>query len=217
MTHVKICCISSLDEARLALASGASSLGLVSAMPSGPGVLEEDEIAAIIHALPEETDTFLLTSKTELGALSAQVATCRPRTVQLCDRVALDTRTALKERFPQLSVVQVIHVTGEDSVREAIDAAGSVDRLLLDSGKPDAAQRTLGGTGDTHDWALSKAIVEAVDVPVYLAGGLRPDNVAAAIRRVGPYGVDLCTGVRTEGKLDEAKLASFFEAVRSAS
>jgi len=74
----------------------------------------------------------------------------------------------------------------------------------------------LGGTGRTHDWNVSREIVKEVTVPVFLAGGLRSDNVADAVRTVGPFGVDVCTGVRTNGELDEVKLRAFFAAVHGA-
>jgi phosphoribosylanthranilate isomerase len=112
--------------------------------------------------------------------------------------------------------MQVIHVTGPEVLAGATAVAPLVDAILLDTGSPSAAVKELGGTGRTHDWAVSRQIREAVDVPVFLAGGLRADNVAAAIRQVRPGGIDVCTGVRTEGRLDPDKLARFVEAVRQA-
>ena len=79
------------------------------------------------------------------------------------------------------------------------------------------AVKELGGTGRTHDWSLSRAIREAINVPLFLAGGLKPENVAQAIEEVGPFGLDLCSGVRTDGKLDVNKLTQFVENARSAS
>ena len=111
--------------------------------------------------------------------------------------------------------MQVIHVTGPESVREALQVASLVDALLLDSGNQSLAVKELGGTGRVHDWSLSRDIVRESPVSVFLAGGLRPDNVAEAIRAVQPFGVDLCSGVRTDGHLDENKLAAFFAAVEN--
>jgi phosphoribosylanthranilate isomerase len=71
----------------------------------------------------------------------------------------------------------------------------------------------LGGTGRAHDWAISRKIREAIEKPLYLAGGLTPDNVARAIETVQPFGVDVCSGVRTDGKLDERKLVALFEQI----
>jgi phosphoribosylanthranilate isomerase len=122
----------------------------------------------------------------------------------------------LRTTLPDVSLVQVIHVRDEASVTEAAAAAETAGALLLDSGDPSRPVKELGGTGRTHDWALSALIVEASPVPVFLAGGLGPENVGAAIRAVKPYGVDLCSGVRTEGALDVEKLRRFVAAVRSA-
>jgi phosphoribosylanthranilate isomerase len=94
--------------------------------------------------------------------------------------------------------------------------APEVDALLLDSGNQSLPVKELGGTGRTHDWSVSRRIVEAAPVPVYLAGGLTPDNVGEAVRRVRPFGVDVCSGVRSGGRLDEARLAAFAAAVRAA-
>ena len=215
-TRIKICCISSRAEAEAAVAAGADALGLVSAMPSGPGVIAEALIAEIAATVPPAVGTFLLTSATEPGAIVDQQRRCGVNTVQLCDALATAAYPALKEAMPGVRLVQVIHVRGEDSVAEALDIAAMVDGLLLDSGDPTRAVKELGGTGRVHDWALSRRIVAASPCPVFLAGGLRAENVADAIRRVRPYGVDLCTGVRTDGALDSARLAAFMAAVAAA-
>lgn len=212
MPRVKICCIASPDEARAAIAHGASALGLVSRMPSGPGVVEEETIARIARSVPPPIATFLLTSETSAAAIVAQQRRCGTNTLQLCDYVAPEVHRELRRELPGIAIVQVVHVTGPDDVGFAIDAASRVDALLLDSGNPTLAVKELGGTGRVHDWALSRRIRDAVNVPVFLAGGLREDNVAAAIAAVDPFGLDLCSGVRTEGRLDESKLARFFAA-----
>ena len=212
-TRVKICCIGSVEEARLAVHCGADALGLVSAMPSGPGVISEEEIAAIVARVPPAVTPFLLTSKQEAKAIVEQVRRCRTSAVQLCDRLPAGSHAALREALPGVKLVQVIHVTDEASVAEAAEAAPHVDALLLDSGNPALATKQLGGTGRTHDWVISRRIREGVDVPVFLAGGLTPANVAEAVRTVRPFGVDLCSGVRTGGRLDEAKLQCFFSGV----
>jgi len=90
-----------------------------------------------------------------------------------------------------------------------------VDAILLDSGNPSLPVKVLGGTGKTHDWSLSKEIVDRCGKPVFLAGGLKAENVREAIERVRPYAVDICSGVRTNGLLDEKKLAPFMNEVRA--
>lgn len=193
----------------MAIAHGASALGLVSEMPSGPGVISEEEIADIASAVPPPISTFLLTSLRDADAIAEQVRRCGTNTVQLCDSID-GSHQRLRRLLPGVKIVQVIHVTGPESVDEALEAAAVVDAVLLDSGNPLLAVKELGGTGRTHDWALSRRIVETVELPVFLAGGLNSSNVAEAIASVRPFGIDLCSGVRTGGSLDESKLSDFF-------
>lgn len=216
MMRVKICCIASIEEARLAIRHGAAALGLVSEMPSGPGPIPESLIAEIASIVPPPIATFLLTSRTTSAEIAAQQRLCRVNTVQLCDRVTDQTHAELRSYLPGVALVQVVHVTGEESVGEALRVAEQVDALLLDSGNPALPVKELGGTGRTHDWSLSARIARKARVPVFLAGGLNPANVADAIQAVRPFGVDLCTGVRTDDRLDEKKLSRFMTAVSTA-
>ena len=210
---VKICCISSLDEARLAISHGAAALGLVSAMPSGPGVIDDALIASIAAQVPPPTATFLLTARQDAASILAQHAMCQTTTIQLVDWVPHAELRLLKTALPDVQLVQVIHVVDDGAVAEAHALATLVDALLLDSGNPSLAVKELGGTGRTHDWRLSRRIRDQVACPVYLAGGLTPANVGAAIDAVQPFGLDLCSGVRTAGRLDPLKLQAFFDAV----
>ena len=212
-TRVKICCISSVAEAGAAVAAGADAIGLVSAMPSGPGVIGEDLIAEIAAAAPPAIGTFLLTSKTDPAAIVAQQRRCGVNTIQLCDALDASAYPVLREALPGIALIQAIHVRDESAMAEAVGLAPTVDGLLLDSGNPTGRVKELGGTGRVHDWALSRRIVANAPCPVFLAGGLNAGNVAEAIRQVRPYGVDLCTGVRTEDALDAAKLGAFMGAV----
>ena len=214
--RVKICCISSVAEARLAIEYGASALGLVSAMPSGPGVITEDEIAEIAATIPPPIGSFLLTSGQNVDSIVEQHRRCRTNCIQLCDRLTSGTTRELKAALPGIAVVQVIHVTGPESVQEACTAADFVDAILLDSGNPELKIKELGGTGRRHDWTLSREIRERVHVPLFLAGGLTESNVREAIAAIAPFGLDLCSGVRTDGKLDKLKLSRFFAAVQAA-
>jgi len=209
MPRLKVCCIGSTDEARLAIDLGASAIGLVSAMPSGPGVIPEHEIARIAATVAGQAETFLLTSETRAERIIAQHHRTGTTTLQLVDEVEEGCLPRLRRELPGVRLVQVIHVAGEDSVALARSVASMVDALLLDSGNPGAPVKELGGTGRVHDWSISREIVAAVPVPVFLAGGLRPDNVAQAVAEVGPYGLDVCSGVRTAGRLDPSKLSRF--------
>jgi len=214
--RVKICCIKSPAEAALAIDCGAAAVGLVSAMPSGPGVVLEKTIAEISATVPPPVATFLLTSERSPQAIIAQQRRCRTNTLQLCDHLPAVVYPPLREALPGIALVQVVHVDGLESVDYATAAAEHVDALLLDSGNLRLAVKELGGTGRKHDWTLSRRIRDAVRVPVFLAGGLTPANVADAIAAVEPFGLDLCSGVRTDDKLDAGKIRAFFAAVYQA-
>lgn len=215
---VKICCIASVQEARMAVAAGAGALGLVSAMPSGPGVIEEDligEIAAWVRRESPAVDTFLLTSRNTAEAIAEQHRRLRTTTLQLVDHVSVDELQRLRRLCPDARLVQVIHVRGDDSLDQARAVAPWVDALLLDSGNPALAVKELGGTGRTHDWTTSRRIRDAVHPrPLFLAGGLHADSARQALDAVQPHGLDLCSKVRTQGRLDEVKLRAFMAAVR---
>jgi len=213
--RVKICCIANIDEAALAIERGASALGLVSHMPSGPGVIGDERIAEIAATIPPAIGTFLLTSQQRVADIVEQHRFCRTNTLQICDHLTHGTHRDLKDALPGISVVQVVHVTGPESINEAVRVAPDVDAILLDSGNQRLAVKELGGTGRTHDWTLSRAIRERIGIPLFLAGGLTPENVGQAIEEVGPFGLDVCSGVRTDGKLDAIKLRRFFSAVHS--
>lgn len=210
--RIKICCISSVTEARLAISFGADALGLVGKMPSGPGPIADDLIAAIARTVAPPVATFLLTSETRAGEIIAHHARTRTNTIQIVDGVSPETYPVLRSQMPGVKLVQVIHVIDESSIDEALEQGELADALLLDSGNPRLNVKVLGGTGQTHNWSLSRRIVEQSPVPVFLAGGLNAENVRQAIETVGPYGLDLCSSVRTDGQLDEYKLSRFFEA-----
>lgn len=216
VTRIKICCIASVPEAKQAIQAGASALGLVSEMPSGPGVIEESLIAEISGQIPPGVSSFLLTSEQDVSSIIEQQKRCQTNTIQLCDKLIEGTHADLRQALPGIKIVQVIHVSGKKSIIEAKSLENQVDALLLDSGNPTAETKELGGTGRTHDWLTSRQIVETVSLPVILAGGLSPKNIYEAVQVVKPYGVDVCSGTRTEGKLDEFKVKQFCAEVRAA-
>ena len=215
-TRIKVCCIASEEEAALAIAMGASAIGLVSRMPSGPGPIPEARIRDIARIVPPGVSTFLLTSETTAEPIIAQQRFCGTNTLQLVDEVEPGVHAVLRDALPGIKIVQVIHVRDENAVAEARQVSPQVDALLLDSGNLSLATKELGGTGRAHDWAVSRRIRDAVQVPVYLAGGLNPLNVSKAIGQVQPFGVDVCSGLRTDGRLDAEKLEQFMHAVREA-
>jgi phosphoribosylanthranilate isomerase len=212
-TRIKICCISSVAEAKMAIACGADALGLVGKMPSGPGPIADELIASITKTIHPPVASFLLTSEQSSQRIIDHVKRVGTNTVQVVDELTEGKYAHIREELPMLRLVQVIHVTGEESIEQALRVQDDVDAILLDSGNPKAAVKTLGGTGNVHNWEISRALVKAVKLPVFLAGGLNADNVQQAIQQVQPFGVDICSGVRTNGMLDEVKLRQFVEKV----
>lgn len=215
--RLKVCCIQDVEEARLAVRLGAAALGLVSAMPSGPGVIAEETIATIARIVPPPVASFLLTSRQDPAGIAEQQRRTRVTTLQICDRLERGAHRELRRALPGIALVQVVHVTGPESVEEAVAVADEVDAILLDSGNQSLPVKELGGTGRRHDWGLSRRIRESVPVPIFLAGGLRPENVQEAIADVDPFALDVCSGVRTDGRLDAQKLERFVAAIEGRS
>ncbi|WP_108882402.1 phosphoribosylanthranilate isomerase [Anderseniella sp. Alg231-50] len=214
--RIKVCCIASREEAQIAVDAGADALGLVAKMPSGPGPISDEEIADITAIVPPPVATFMLTSRTTADAISQHLDRTRPTSVQIVSHIDETEAARLARLQPHVRRVQVIHV--ED--RSALDLipvyAPHMHAFLLDSGRPGADTPELGGTGRRHDWSISRAFVEASPLPVFLAGGLTADNARQAVREVRPFGLDLCTGVRSNDRLDEAKLKAFMTAATTA-
>ena len=213
MVKVKICCISSIEEAKLAVAYGAAAIGLVGRMPSGPGIITDELIHAIAKTVPPPIQTFLLTSETTTDNIIEHHKKVNTTTIQIVDTLSSREYHKIREAIPNVQLVQVIHVLDEGSIKEAIEISEFVDAILLDSGNPNLPTKVLGGTGKTHNWDLSKKIREEISLPVFLAGGINKDNIKKAIEHVQPYGIDLCSSVRTNGQLDESKLEELFKAI----
>lgn len=216
MTAIKICCIRDEGEIALADRARADAVGLVGPMPSGPGQLDDATIARLAAATPPPVMSVLLTSRTEAPAIVAHARAAATDAVQIVSPLPPGVGARVREALPDVTVIRVIHVASAAAVEEALRAAAEADMLLLDSGMPTAAVPTLGGTGRAHDWALSAEIVGQSPVPVWLAGGLTPDNVGDAVAQVRPFGVDVCSGLRPRGPLDPARLHAFVTAVRAA-
>ena len=211
----KICCISSIEEAHLAIRYGADALGLVGEMPSGPGVIGDDLAREIANFTPPDVETFLLTSQEQGDLIAEHVEYCGPTTVQIVRHIDIAEYPIIEKRLPSVRRVQVIHVEDETAIELVKIYEPHVHAFLLDSGRPSATIAELGGTGRAHDWRISASIVKATSRPVYLAGGLTAKNVSMAIRQVRPFGLDLCSGVRTENALDESKLKAFMDIVET--
>lgn len=209
--RIKICCISSIEEAKMAIEYDASAIGLVGNMPSGPGVISDELIYRIAKTVPPSIETFLLTSETSAENIIRHHKVTQTNTVQMVDTPQEGTYQQLRQTMHAIKLVQVIHVIDEKSVENAIKISEQVDAILLDSGNPNLKIKELGGTGRIHNWQLSRKIKESIKIPIFLAGGLNPENVRQAIDIVNPYGIDVCSGVRTSGKLDEKKLYLFMK------
>lgn len=213
--RAKICCIANEQEAADAISFGASAVGLVGEMPSGPGPIPDEDIRRIAARVPPPIATFLLTSRQTAHGIVEHHHRTKTNTIQIVDELIGREYAAIRAALPHIKLVQVIHVVGERSVDEAAELAEYIDAILLDSGNPALAVKELGGTGRRHDWSLSRKIVETCGKPVFLAGGLNAANVREAIETVQPFGLDICSGVRTDGRLDLRKLNAFFEAAFS--
>jgi phosphoribosylanthranilate isomerase len=211
--RIKICCIRNQEEANLAIRYGASAIGLVGAMPSGPGPIEDKMICAIAKYVPPPIGTFLLTCELNAHTIIAHHKRTQTNTIQIVDELNKVYYPMIRDALPNVKLVQVIHVRDRRSVKQAMSVSEHVDAILLDSGNPKLPVKELGGTGKTHDWTLSREIREKVYIPVFLAGGLNASNVRKAIEIVEPWGVDVCSGVRTNGMLDEKKLDNFIREV----
>jgi phosphoribosylanthranilate isomerase len=212
--RVKICCVLDEAEGRLAVDAGADMVGLVGPGLSGPEVRDEAAIQRIAATIPPPVGSVLLTRVSDPDALAAQVVRCGTSIVQLCDAMPAAAWAAVRRAAPGVRILQVVHVSGPSAIAEALHVAPHVDALVLDSGTPSGPAPVFGGTGRTHDWAISAEIVRRVAKPVFLAGGIRPDNVAAAWQAVRPFGFDLCSGARIDGAMNAARLAAFFRAIR---
>lgn len=212
--RVKICCISSIDEARIAIEHGAAALGLVGHMPSGPGVIGDELINQIAKTVPPPISTFLLTSETKPQDIITHYKKVYTTTIQIVDELEKRAYETIRKELPNVKLVQVIHVIDDNSVKEAIEISKFVDAILLDSGNPNLSIKELVGTGRTHNWELSREIRNSIPIPLFLAGGLNRENVKQAIETVEPFGLDLCSSVRTNGKLDPQKLKEFFDAIQ---
>lgn len=215
-TRIKICCMASREEVQLAIRAGADAVGFVGPMPSGSHSIDDGAIAQLAALVPPPIATFLLTSEASAAGIARHIERTHTSTVQIVSGITTPEAAKLAQLLPATRRVLVVHVENE-SVLDLIEGyAPHVHAYLLDSGRPNQAVPELGGTGRTHDWQISAEFVRRSPHPVFLAGGLSPANVREAIRRVRPFGVDLCSGVRTAGRFDAGKLDAFVAAVRQA-
>lgn len=213
-TRLKVCCISSVREARLAVDCGVDALGLVGQMPTGPGVIDDELAREIARSVRLPVTAILLSSRTTAQDIIDHARFVGVNTVQIVRHVAPSVHARMAQLAPWLRRLQVLHVEDESVAALATAYEPLVDAVLLDSGRPKESE--LGGTGRVHDWTLSAKLVAASNRPVFLAGGLTHMNVGVAIESVRPFALDVCSGVRSGGQLDRGRLDAFVAAARSA-
>jgi phosphoribosylanthranilate isomerase len=216
MVRVQIAGISSVDDALAVERAGADAIGFTLGLPSGPhNGLDEHRARHIIRALPPFITPVLITYRVTAAEVVPLCNYLGVATVQLHAPAAPDELAAMRAALPGLKLILAVNVTGPESVQLASERARHADALILDTYDPITGRH--GATGKTHDWALSRCIVERVGVPVILAGGLNPGNVRDAIRTVRPWAVDVHTGVeRPDGSTDHALVRAFVAAARKA-
>jgi len=211
---LKICGIQAASEAAAAAEAGATALGFLLGLTHWAGdETTPDAAATTIRTLPPHIEPVLVTHLLDEAAIADLARGIGARAIQVHDDLSPAGLRRLRALAPGLRLVKAVHVTGPEAAGKAAEYAGVADALLLDSRTADR----LGGTGRTHDWSLSREIVRASPVPVYLAGGLRPENVTEAIARVRPAGVDVNSGVEDEsGRKDTRKMRAFVARARAA-
>jgi phosphoribosylanthranilate isomerase len=210
---VKVCCITSPEEAQIAVSYGVAAIGMVDETPTGEGRIPVETMAEIVRSVPDSIGTFVLTSATSADQLADLYKASGVKTLQLWDPLESADYAILRSRLPGVFIAQSIHVVEADAMDIARRVSRYVDALVLDSGHSEPPLRWRNPGGETHDWAISRAISEAIQLPVLLAGGLNAENVCQAVRVVRPYGVDVCSGVRKDGRLDRSLLVDFLETV----
>jgi phosphoribosylanthranilate isomerase len=212
---IKICGINSAREAHMALAAGANFIGFVSEGLTPPGCFPDEEIVSFTEGITERSQIVLLTPHSAVEEVVAQQRLVRAGALQLCHPFEVEALRCLREELPGVLLIQVVHMGDEGGLKRAVEASKHADVVLLDSGTTAGENKVFGGTGETHDWSQSAAIVAALDVPVWLAGGLSPSNISSAISMVKPSGLDVCSSLRPSGSLDAKLLESFIQVVRA--
>ena len=209
---IKVCGIRNIEEALGAVDAGANTIGMLT------GLLypAEDEISpekagSIAAALPDGIRPVLVTHILDPEEASEIAAFTGVSAVQIHNDMPADGLIRLRGLLPGVLIIKAIHVVDSDSITDARLYEKYADMLLLDTKTNDG----IGGTGITHDWSISKRIVEAVHKPVILAGGLNPDNIEEAVALVRPAGIDANSGLENEnGSKNFNKIRAFAVAGR---
>ena len=212
--RVKICGIQTLDEAMAVIDAGADALGFHVELEHAKNPIGSATLNAIISRLPPFVSTVVVTTETDPKKLSRIARATGANTLQLHGDIEPDAVRAVKALMFYLKIYVAVHA-GSDAYEKAKSFGDSADAILLDSPKSETGAR--GGSGKTHDWTASREIVDSLSLPVILAGGLNPENIADAIRAVQPYAVDVNSGVSNpDGTKDLERVRLFIEAAKSA-
>jgi phosphoribosylanthranilate isomerase len=213
--RVKICGVRTLDEAEGVIEAGADALGFHIELEHSRCPVAAATAGAIISALPPFISSVVVTSETDPKNLLRIMKSTGATTLQLHKEVSPETVRAMKTASSNTKMYVAIWVTSDESIAIAKSFEGSADTVILDTMNKETGAR--GGTGKTHDWNISKKIVRSTSLPVILAGGLNPGNVAEAIKAVRPYAVDVNSGVSNpDGTKDFSKVKAFVERAKSA-
>ena len=198
-----------MKEAQLAISYGVDALGLLGSMPSSPRGIDMELARDIAGSSPPGVETFLLSESFSGHEIAKHAAYCGTTTIQIVQHIEVHEYEHIVEQIPNVKRVQVVHVEDRNALGLIETYEPFVHAFILDSGTTGTTVAGLGGTGRVHDWAISSEFARRTSKPVYLAGGLNPQNVKSAISTVAPFGVDVCSGVRRNKKLDAQLLDNF--------
>lgn len=193
-TTIQIYTMQTPEEAEAVVALGVDHVGLTPAHRGLPGEISFSTAREIAQAVRGRATVVALSVEEKISDIAEMVRAVQPDILHLCAPTGAVTPAdveQLRALVPGTPIMQAIAVTGPEALDEALSYVPVVEYLLLDSVDPTIPG--VGAAGTTHDWGVSAAIVEASTVPVILAGGLAPENVAAAIEAVRPWGVDSLT------------------------
>jgi phosphoribosylanthranilate isomerase len=209
VVKVKICGVTSPADAKICVEMEADFLGNIVNITSSPRSITPLRSRQIISALPSHVKGVVVMVPETIKDVLDVAELVNPGYVQLHGYESIEFIERLREEL-SAQVIKVIHVRGEKSLNEAIDFSKVCDALLLDT-----PSKSLGGSGERHDWTVSTQIVNGVKCPVFLAGGLNPENVKDAVDRVAPYCVDVSSGVeKSPGVKDPDKVKGFIKGAK---
>ena len=221
---IKVCGITTVKDAHLVAEAGADYIGIIVGVDSSPRCLSVEQARTICEqsTLPVVTLFF----NWEVEQIQKVIAALHPHAVQLLGQESPSLVKALKGmadcelwkviHLPPLGLGEVNIAEHQDRVNSLVDAG--IDAIVIDTvvGSSKETQR-YGGTGQVNDWAAARRLVEVIEIPAFLAGGINPGNVQQAIELVHPYGIDLSSGVEVApGQKDPEKLRRLMLAIRKA-